>query len=538
MKNLKIGIRLGIGFAIVLLLLVAIAAVGSLRLSNLQAEITDIVSDKNVKLSTSNEMIASINLIGMLHRNMLIMRGEQDLRDFAQSTSAERAKLLQNLEKLNGMTYGAEGARLLEAIKTTRQAFMGLQQEFEGLTQQRDFDAAATMFSATYRPAFLAYLDALNGFIAYQTTLTQETGRNAETLAERSVTVLIGLAIAALLVGIGFAIFITRSITRPVGEVSAAAERMARGDFAFDLQSDAKDEVGSVVRAVAGVQTSVKRMIDDASMLADAAIAGKLATRADASRHEGDFRKIVDGVNATLDAVIGPLNVAADYVDQIAKGAIPARITDSYNGDFNTIKNNLNTAIDAVNALVTDANMLAQAAVEGRLSTRADASRHHGDYARIVQGVNATLDAVIAPIDDGQARHGRALRGRPHPEDHRQLRRRLPGAAERSQRVHGQARRDHRAGPWRGRCAHQRRRPGLGHRSEPVPVLLRAGRQRRGNLGFDRADERLDQPELGKRQDHRRHGHQGRLRSRRGRPGRQIHGRGDEEHRRQDRHHR
>ena len=42
MKNLKIGIRLGIGFAIVLLLLVAIAAVGSLRLSNLQAEITDI----------------------------------------------------------------------------------------------------------------------------------------------------------------------------------------------------------------------------------------------------------------------------------------------------------------------------------------------------------------------------------------------------------------------------------------------------------------------------------------------------------------
>ncbi|CAM5296604.1 hypothetical protein TMEC54S_00959 [Thauera mechernichensis] len=400
MKNLKIGIRLGIGFAIVLLLLVAIAAVGSLRLSNLQAEITDIVSDKNVKLSTSNEMISSINLIGLLHRNMLIMRGEQDLRDFAQSTSAERAKLLRNLEALDRLNYSDEGKRQLESIKSTRQAFIGLQQEFEGLIQQRDFDTATAMFSATYRPAFLAYLDALNKFIAYQTALTQQIGGNAEVLAERSVTVLIGLAIAALLVGIGFAIFITRSITRPVGEVSAAAERMARGDFAFDLQSDAKDEVGSVVRAVAGVQTSVKRMIDDASMLADAAIAGKLATRADASRHEGDFRKIVNGVNATLDAVIGPLNVAADYVDQIAKGAIPARITDSYNGDFNTIKNNLNTAIDAVNALVTDANMLAQAAVEGRLSTRADASRHHGDYARIVQGVNATLDAVIAPIDE------------------------------------------------------------------------------------------------------------------------------------------
>jgi methyl-accepting chemotaxis protein len=141
-------------------------------------------------------------------------------------------------------------------------------------------------------------------------------------------------------------------------------------------------------------------MIDDASLLSKAAVAGRLATRADASRHQGDYARIVQGVNDTLDAVIGPLNVAAAYVDQIARGAIPAKITDTYNGDFNTIKNNLNTAIDAVNGLVADAVMLARAAVEGRLETRADAGKHQGDYRRIVEGVNATLDAVIAPINE------------------------------------------------------------------------------------------------------------------------------------------
>ena len=120
-------------------------------------------------------------------------------------------------------------------------------------------------------------------------------------------------------------------------------------------------------------------MIDDASLLAKAAVEGRLSTRADASRHQGDYARIVQGVNDTLDAVIGPLNVAADYVDRIAKGAIPTKITDTYNGDFNTLKNNLNTAIDAVNGLVADAVMLAQAAVDGRLATRADASKHQGD---------------------------------------------------------------------------------------------------------------------------------------------------------------
>ncbi|MFC4790436.1 MULTISPECIES: hypothetical protein, partial [Giesbergeria] len=51
-----------------------------------------------------------------------------------------------------------------------------------------------------------------------------------------------------------------------------------------------------------------------------------MATRADASKHQGDFRKIVQGVNDTLDAVIGPLNVAAKYVELIAIGDTPKPI--------------------------------------------------------------------------------------------------------------------------------------------------------------------------------------------------------------------
>ncbi len=145
---------------------------------------------------------------------------------------------------------------------------------------------------------------------------------------------------------------------------------------------------------------AVNNLVADAGLLSKAAVEGKLATRADASKHQGDYRKIVQGVNDTLDAVIGPLNVAAKYVDDISKGAIPAKITDNYNGDFNVIKMNLNQAIDAVNNLVADAGMLSKAAVEGKLATRADASKHQGDYRKIVQGVNDTLDAVIKPIEE------------------------------------------------------------------------------------------------------------------------------------------
>ena len=154
-----------------------------------------------------------------------------------------------------------------------------------------------------------------------------------------------------------------------------------------------------VNEAIEEVRANIKALVEDANTLANAAVSGDLSARADTSRHHGDFLKVVEGVNNTLDAVINPLNVAAQYMENIAKGNIPAKITDDYNGDFNTIKNNLNQCIDAVNALIADTGLLSKAAVDGQLSTRADATQHQGDFRKIVEGVNATLDAVIGPLN-------------------------------------------------------------------------------------------------------------------------------------------
>ncbi|MEI6796956.1 MAG: methyl-accepting chemotaxis protein, partial [Methanomassiliicoccales archaeon] len=188
-----------------------------------------------------------------------------------------------------------------------------------------------------------------------------------------------------------------------IGPLNVAAnyvDRISKGDIPMKITDTYNGDFNTLKNNLNMAIDAVNNLVADANMLAKAAVDGKLATRADASKHQGDFRKIVQGVDDTLDAVIGPLNVAANYVEKISKGDIPAKITDTYNGDFNTIKNNLNMAIDAVNNLVADANMLAKAAVEGRLQTRADPEKHQGDYRKIVQGVNDTLDAVVTPIEE------------------------------------------------------------------------------------------------------------------------------------------
>jgi methyl-accepting chemotaxis protein len=273
-----------------------------------------------------------------------------------------------------------------------------------------------------------------------------ESAAHSETLKNLLFTITTFAVLVSVV--LGWLLFI--KIVPPVRKLMNAAQNMAEGNFAFQLEHGSRDEVGALTQSVAAMQSAVKTMMADAHLLSQAAVEGKLATRADISKHQGDFAKIVQGVNDTLDAVIGPLNVAANYVARIAVGDVPPTIIDSYNGDFNTIKNNLNACIDATNqqaiaaqsiakgdlsvsvkvrseqdilakslldviravgALVADAKMLSQATLEGKLSVRAEADKHLGDFRKVIEGINATLEAVVQPVTEVSAVLGAVEQG-------------------------------------------------------------------------------------------------------------------------------
>ncbi len=141
----------------------------------------------------------------------------------------------------------------------------------------------------------------------------------------------------------------------------ACVAEFGRGNFEAVLEKF-PGKKAFINETIEQVRANLKALITDASELSKAAVEGKLTTRADVDKHQGDFRKIVQGVNNTLDAVIGPLNVAAAYVDEISKGTIPPKISDTYNGDFNTIKNNLNACIDGLGGLAEANEILQQMA--------------------------------------------------------------------------------------------------------------------------------------------------------------------------------
>ncbi len=210
-------------------------------------------------------------------------------------------------------------------------------------------------------------------------------------------TMVISVIFIAIIVVVFF--FIVVNLTAKLRRATVVANSIAAGEVELEILVDSTDEIDQLLVAMKQMVATIRAMVKDVSLLSVAATAGQLATRADVTKHRGQFRNIVGGFNETLDAVIGPLNMAAEYVDRISKGDIPQKISDNYCGDFIEIKLNLNNCIDNINSLVTDTALMAQAARSGQLSVRVEASRHQGDFRRIVTGINDTLDAVVGPLN-------------------------------------------------------------------------------------------------------------------------------------------
>ncbi len=184
----------------------------------------------------------------------------------------------------------------------------------------------------------------------------------------------------------------------PIRETAACLERIGQGDVPALIATPFSGDFDRIRESLNRCIAAVNALVEDAGALAQAGVEGRLATRADAGRHRGDFRRVIEGVNGTLDAVTGPLRAAARHLDEISRGAIPPRIEEDWRGDFDQVKASLNRCVDAVSAVVADVDLLAAAGMAGQLSTRADVTRHQGDFRRIVEGLNRTLDAVIGPL--------------------------------------------------------------------------------------------------------------------------------------------
>ena len=438
-NNVKVGTKLVAGFVLVAAIAGAIGWLGASNIRQIDASYSRMYDTMTVPLGTLRQIAVRQQQVRLSLRDLILSESEADIQANTEAILKADAEVAKGLKEYEAYTLTKEGRALYDDLLVARNEFAPLRDDIAELCLNGQKAKATKALHGPARQAAERIESSIEKLVAHKLAQAKQLSEDNAALTNATVRNMLLLVGVGVLVAIGLGLWLSRLISTPLRRAVEMIQEMAKGhlgrrlkmdgadeisvmaramdEFAEDLQSnlvstmtriaagdlacdvtpkDAQDEISP---ALATTVASLRGLVAEAGLLSKAAVEGKLATRGSAEKFQGGYRQIVQGVNDTLDAVIGPLNVAAEYVDRISKGDIPPKITDNYNGDFNEIKNNLNLCIDAVNALVADAAVLSKAAVEGKLATRADASKHGGDFRKIVQGVNETLDAVIGPLN-------------------------------------------------------------------------------------------------------------------------------------------
>ncbi len=183
------------------------------------------------------------------------------------------------------------------------------------------------------------------------------------------------------------------AILLPIGEGNRILAQISNGKIDELIAQSYKGDHEKMKVAVNNVGIVLQDLQKELARLTDAANAGKLVERGHHDQFRGAYAEIVRGVNAVLDAVITPLNFSARYVELISKGDIPPQITDTYHGDFNLIKNNLNALIAAMNEITAAAEEISG----GNLTVDI---RERSAQDKLMQALSAMVSGLTQTVSD------------------------------------------------------------------------------------------------------------------------------------------
>ena len=267
-KNLKIGVRLGIGFATTLILLIAIAVIAITDISSLNNDIQQMNNDRFPKTVQANAIVRAINVVARNLRNAALYTGEERKRA-VDAIGPQRKIITDNLELLEKSIKSEKGKEILKKIGAGRIAYIADQDKFMELLKAEKLTELPPLMQGSLRKSQADYIAAVDDLIKFQTDAMEKTGKTAGEAAATAARILTIVGIVAALLTIAFAWFITRSITRPVNEALNAANRLAEGDLTVKLEADSKDEVGMLMNAMQNMIGKLTQIIGEVRTAAD-----------------------------------------------------------------------------------------------------------------------------------------------------------------------------------------------------------------------------------------------------------------------------
>ena len=409
---------------LIILILVALAAIASISaagivgMHNGSEAVKQFSEDRMPALYGLMEIARGQLRVRVNNRDLMLLESDPEPQGKIAKMLDERVAALAQIDK-GGKTYESvpldpEAAEVWKQFKSNWNEFLKLcnavNPEMEKIAKANSKNEVVAIYDVIRKQI----VEVRTSASALQVTLDklmEMNDRNAAAYSKSSAalmatltTTLDSVAIIATLAILILGVYVFRSTMKQLGgEPGVAADiakRIAVGDLSSKIELKTGDNT-SLMASMQQMSATIQTLVSDANGLSAAALQGRLETRADASKHQGEFRAIIDGINNTMNAVASPINDVKRVMAAVEQGDLTLSIDADYQGDFGVLQASVNNTVATLSATIaqvrTSAGELTNASTQVS-STSQVLSQATSEQAASLEETTSAIEQMSASI--------------------------------------------------------------------------------------------------------------------------------------------
>ncbi|MFA1732312.1 methyl-accepting chemotaxis protein [Xanthomonas campestris] len=393
LQRYNVGRRLTAAFAVLILLSAAIALIGYRGLSSARTLVDAIVNQNMVKIRLSNDMVNANYAIAVLIRNIVLPTTSQENQQFVEAFKQARADYTKARDTLYAMPTNPQGQAIRDQIDGLRAEVKGFNDKVVELGLANKQDEALALLQTKAAPALQRWQDKINENIILQDKLASEASAVALQSMDDSRKMLVAGTVLVVLLSGALGLLITRSLTQPLSRATRAAESIAGGKLDNDVDTQATDESGRLLKAMSKMQNQLHSLISAQTDMAKRHDDGQISFRIDASAFPGDYGRMAHDTNNLVGSHIAVKMRLAQIMGRYAIGDLSEDM-DKLPGEKAVLTETMAQVKVNLSAMNHEIKHLAQSAANGDFSARGDAERFQYDFRVMVDSLNTLMSTA------------------------------------------------------------------------------------------------------------------------------------------------
>ncbi|NIJ71968.1 methyl-accepting chemotaxis protein [Xanthomonas sp. LMG 9002] len=401
---MKIGTRIGIGFGLVLLLLLGTGIFATLQMARINSSSTELATNWMPSVRNVEEMSANFNKLRLLELQRVVATSPAEMQDY----DTRMIKTLEAFEN-NRKTYiplisSPEEQALYTDFAKNFDRYSELHKQVLALTAQGKSQEAMTVLNGEQRQIFRSTAEAIDKLVDLNVKGGQDASDRGDELYASARSLIIATIVVALLLGAVVAVVIVRLLTRLLGGepayVAEIANKVAQGDLNLEVAVRAND-TGSALYAMRTMVDRLKLVIDGQRRVVAAANRGDFSERIALDGLAGFQREMGQGLNELAATTGGSIQDVVRVMGGLADGDLTQSIDKHYDGAYAEMKNYINDTIARLSQVVSEVNGNAESlasASEEVSATAQSLSQAASEQAAGVEETSASLEQMTASI--------------------------------------------------------------------------------------------------------------------------------------------